>query len=115
MVERSSDKSKPLDDALKKGIMSLLGTWLLVHEKADDLIRAAIAKSSDKSPANRDFVDELTVGINEEKESLKKRLEDTLAEAISAPDRSEIEAIEKRLAAMEERLSCLEKELGKKP
>lgn len=109
MAERPAEHSKTLDDVVKKGFLTLLGAWLLVHEKADDLIRASIAKSSDKSDANRDFIDELTVRADEEKENLNRRLRDSLAEAIGAPSRSEIEEIGKRLAEIEERLSNLEK------
>lgn len=112
MAKRFTEDTKSLDDVAKKGLTALLGTWLLIHEKADDLIRAAISKSGDKPEEDRDFVDRLTVEINQEKEILKKKLEDSLAEAINAPHRSEIEKIKERLAGIEERLRRLEEAAG---
>ncbi|MCL5292263.1 MAG: hypothetical protein M1548_07020 [Actinobacteria bacterium] len=96
------------DDLLKKGITSFLGAWLLFHEKADDAIRAMIGRSRGRSEGERDFTERLAIEVDSEKEVLKEKLEGTFADAMRTARKDEIERIEERLAAIEERLRNLE-------
>lgn len=60
----------------EKGLYASLGFWLLIHEKADELIREMIKKGEMAPEQGRKFLDELSARVNEEKESLKDRIGD---------------------------------------
>ncbi len=65
-----------MKNLFEKGLYASLGFWLLIHEKADELIREMIKKGEMAPEQGRKFLDELSARVNQEKESLKDRVVD---------------------------------------
>ncbi|MHB0976995.1 MAG: hypothetical protein ACYC1U_07350 [Candidatus Aquicultorales bacterium] len=97
------------DELIKKGLTSFFGAWLLVHEKADDVIRDVISKSRGKPEQERDFADRLTVEIDEEKEALKGKLNHALGHETTSNE--DVRRLEEMLNRISERLEKLEKKI----
>ncbi len=57
---------------LEKGLLTSLGLWLLLHEKADEIIRDLVKKGKMAPEEGRRFLDELALRAEKEKEAIKE-------------------------------------------
>lgn len=98
-------------EVVEKGVLTTLAAWLLIHEKADEMIKDMIERGKKAPEGSKKFLEELSWKVDEEKEGLKKRLgenvEKTLRESGCATGR-DIEEIKLRLEELEGRISVLE-------
>lgn len=87
----------------EKGLYASLGFWLLIHEKADELIREMIKKGEMAPEQGRKFLDELSSRVNEEKEALKDRVEELIQASLKDvfATKKEFEELQKRVEALE--------------
>lgn len=87
----------------EKGLYASLGFWLLIHEKADELIREMIKKGEMAPEQGRKFLDELSTRVNEEKEALKDRVEELVQASLKDVfvTRKEFEYLIKRVESLE--------------
>lgn len=101
-----------MKDLVEKGLVTTLGSWLLIHEVADDFIREMIAKGKAEASDKRRMLEELSVRVDEEKEEIRKRIGQMLSQVMNeagAVTPGDLEKVEKRLADLERRLKVLEK------
>jgi len=99
-----------LKKVLEKGFLASLGFWLLLHEKADEIIRELIKKGKMAPEEGRRFLDELAKKAEEEKEAIKERVGEiaqTTFKEFGFVTKDELEALLKRVEK-------LEKEVGVK-
>lgn len=107
----------------ERGILTTLGIWLLVHEKADELIKDMIARGKMTPEQGRRLIDDLSVKVDEEKDALSRRLDELLLGAVGASSRTgsrrppygrageeeaEIRKLEVRVAELEAHAARLE-------
>ncbi len=88
---------------LEKGLYASLGFWLLIHEKADELIKEMVKKGEMAPEQGRKFLDELSARVNEEKESIKNRVESLVQASLKDVfvTREEFEKLLKKVSEME--------------
>jgi polyhydroxyalkanoate synthesis regulator phasin len=99
-----------LKKVLEKGFLASLGFWLLLHEKADEIIRDLIRKGKMAPEEGRKFLDELAKKAEEEKEAIKERIGEitqTTFKEFGFVTKEEYESLLKRIEK-------LEKEVGVK-
>lgn len=104
-------------DLLEKGVLATLGFWLLVHEKADDVIRDMIKKGKMAPEEGKHFLEELSGKVDDEKEEIKKRIGSSVRSAIKEAGgvtKEEIEKLELKMSELEGRISVLENKGTKK-
>ena len=92
---------------LEKGFLASLGFWLLLHEKADEIIRDLIEKGKMAPEEGRKFLDELAKRAEEEKEAIKERMGDiaqTTFKDFGFVTREEYETLLKRIEELEKKL-----------
>lgn len=87
----------------EKGLYASLGFWLLIHEKADEIIREMIKKGEMAPEEGRKFLDELSTRVNEEKEFLKNRFGDLVQASLKDVfvTRDEFEKLSKKVSDLE--------------
>ncbi|MDI6689436.1 MAG: hypothetical protein QMD66_00855 [Actinomycetota bacterium] len=105
-------------DLVEKGILTFLGAWLLLHEKAHEVIVDLIEKGKAAPEEGKYFIEDLSKRVDEEKEELKKKISEcahiALKEAGFATD-GDVKMLTRRLNDLEKRLKSLEKGIGKEP
>jgi polyhydroxyalkanoate synthesis regulator phasin len=57
---------------LEKGLLTSMGLLLLLHEKADEIIRDLVEKGRMAPEEGRRFLDELAIRIDREKEAIRE-------------------------------------------
>jgi polyhydroxyalkanoate synthesis regulator phasin len=103
-----------MKDMIEKGILTTLGFWLLVHEKADEIIKEMIEKGKIAPEEGKHFLDELSQRVDDEKEVLKKKFSSTAETTLSQAGlatKKDLDQLAARLKKIETRLDALE---GKK-
>lgn len=104
------DVSSPAE----RGSLTIFAAWLLLHEKADDWIRDALARARGTPEELRQEYQRFLIAVEKEKEALKSLLSGAFANEIrelgfvhrdeAAALRSEIEDLRNRLRGLEEKL-----------
>jgi polyhydroxyalkanoate synthesis regulator phasin len=95
-----------MKDLLEKGIAATLGFWLLLHEKADDIIKEMIEQGKIAPEEGRKFLDELSVRVEKEKNSLKGKMKSYSQIRISElgfVTKSEFEKLSARVDSLEKK------------
>lgn len=100
-----------MNDFLEKGFYTTLGAWLLIHEKADEIMKEMVAKGKEAPEGARTAVDEMSKRVDEEKEQIKswiaENMSTTMGEAGLAT-KQQIEEIKTRLDEIESRVAVVE-------
>jgi polyhydroxyalkanoate synthesis regulator phasin len=93
------------------GAFSFFAAWMLLHEKADDWLRDAVARARDTpADARRDFQDFL-LSADDEKEALKAVFGDAVSTELSRMGfvhRSKLEDAREETDELRRRLEALE-------
>ncbi|MDP3013262.1 MAG: hypothetical protein Q8M92_03405 [Candidatus Subteraquimicrobiales bacterium] len=112
------ERKKFDEDVRAKGFFTALGMWLLLHEVADDIIRATIKRGRSISEDKRDFLDELVVTVDDEKGELREKLTEVVQAALEKHPytlQSEIiQSLTTRIDELEEKIRKLEAKPSKK-
>lgn len=112
-------EGRKFDEETKaRGFFTALGMWLLLHEVADDIIRATIKKGRVVPEDKRDFLDELVVTVDDEKGKLREKLTEVVDAALKEHPytlQSEIiQSLSARINELEEKIRKLETKSAKK-
>lgn len=100
-----------MKDLVEKGIYTTLGAWLLIHEKADEIMKEMVAKGKDAPEGSRRIIDEMSQRVDEEKDEIKDWLSDAMTSAFAdtgVATKDQIEALSARLDEIEGRLAVVE-------
>lgn len=109
-----------MKEFVEKGILTTLGFWLLIHEKADEIIRDLIEKGKIAPEEGKHFLEELSKRVDDEKESLKGKFSSSIqsmASEAGLATQKDLNQLTARLKEIEKRLANLEgkKTTSKKP
>lgn len=110
-------RESPVKEALEKGLMTTLGAWLLVHEKASEIIDEMIEKGKMAPREGRTYLDELSRKVDKEKEEIKSRLSGGMKSTLGTAGlatKDDIEELKIRLDQLEGAISVLESKLALK-
>ena len=102
------DKTK---DMLEKSFLATLGFWLLIHEKADDVIRDLVKKGKMAPEEGKHFWEELSSKVDDEKEELKEKIKGSAHSAIKEAGgvtKDELEKLNLKMAELEGRITVIE-------
>lgn len=106
-----------MNDDTEKGLIPLLGLWLLFHEVADEWIKELIDSGKTSPEGERNVIEDLALKVNIEKENIKSYLaEKKLVSPSGAEDRKLMEKMEKLEFQMEElknRFIVIERQLDR--
>lgn len=100
-----------MKDMIEKGILTTLGFWLLVHEKADEIIKDMIEKGKIAPEEGKHFLDELSQRVDGEKEVLRKKFSSATTSTLSQAGlatKKDLDQLASRLKKIEARLDTLE-------
>ncbi|MCK4777608.1 MAG: hypothetical protein KAS39_04465 [Actinomycetia bacterium] len=105
-----------MKDLLEKGIAATLGFWLLLHEKADDIIKEMIEQGKIAPEEGRKFIEELSIRVEKEKEGLKEKVTDfshTRIRELGFVSRSDFEKLADRVNVLEKKKKTAKKKSPK--
>lgn len=100
-----------MHDLMEKGFYTTLGAWLLVHEKADEILKEMVAKGKAAPEEGRTSIDDISQRVDEEKEEVKQWLGESLASVLrdaGAPTKQDLDSLSSRLEEIEDRLAVVE-------
>lgn len=102
---------------LEKGLLTSLGLWLLLHEKADEIIRDLVEKGRMAPGEGRRFLDELALRIDKEKEVIREEF-GTRSKAVlremGLVTRDEWENLLKRVDELEKKVTSFKRRASSK-
>lgn len=105
-----------MNDDVEKGLISILGLWLLFHEVADDLIKNII-KGGEASPEeSRNVIEDLAVKVNNEKDAVREYLAEKKIAPLVGEKREEtlsksLETLNFQMEEIKNRLTVMERQL----
>ncbi|RJQ56319.1 MAG: hypothetical protein C4521_00650 [Actinobacteria bacterium] len=100
-----------MKDMAEKGLYTMLGAWLLIHEKADEIMKEMVAKGKEAPEGGRSVVDEMSKRVDEEKEELKGWIAQNMSSAMreaGMATKEDIDDIRARMDEIESRLAVVE-------
>lgn len=98
-------------DLVEKGFYTTLGAWLLVHEKADEIMREMIAKGKEAPEGSRRVIDEMSKRVDDEKEEIKQVFAEGVSSALrdtGVATKEQLEELSSRLDEIDDRLAVVE-------
>jgi len=100
-----------MQDLIEKGFYTTLGAWLLVHEKADEIMKDMVAKGREAPEGSKHMIDEMSRRVDDEKEEVKAWFSDAVAMALrdsGVATKEHIDALSSRIDEIEGRLAVVE-------
>ncbi len=98
-----------------KGLMMLLGFWLLLHEKADNFVRNLIAKGEKAPPGEREGVEDFFLRIDKEKQELERLFKSGIKSSLKDSGlvaREELEEIAFQMQELKNTLEMINRRLA---
>lgn len=71
-----------MKEIIEKGVLTTIGIGLLVLEKADEIIKDMVDKGKILPDEGKQFLDDFTKQVNQEKEDLKSKIDKTVHSAL---------------------------------
>ncbi len=100
-----------MNDFIEKGLYTTLGAWLLIHEKADEIMKDMVAKGKEAPEGARSAMDEMSKRVDEEKEQIKSWIAENSTTAMAEAGlvtQKQLDEIAARLDEIESRLAVVE-------
>ncbi|MBI4743751.1 MAG: hypothetical protein HY776_02855 [Actinobacteria bacterium] len=73
---------KDVKDIIEKSILTTVGIGLLAFEKVDALIKEMVDKGKIMPEEGKQFLEDFTKQVDQEKEELKSKIDDTVHSAL---------------------------------